>query len=267
MRSLRVGILQLESSTSLEDSIRRLKKFSNKIKEADIVIIPEYSMIDPTDLSSEDLLRISESLEEPGAWLTALKWLAKEKEVCVVGTLFRRVDRKSKVRNSVVLIDAQGEIISYYDKTHLFDALGYRESDKFDAGDRLFKPIRFCGVRIGLAICFELRFPEIFRYEALNGAELIVVPAAWYRGPLKESMLDFLAKARAHENVVFVAVAALSGERFTGGSAIVDPLGFNFMSLGPEPTYAEVTIDLERVQKVREILPLLRLRRSDLYKF
>ncbi len=265
MREIRIGLMQLKATASLEDSIKQLQNFSKRIKYADVVILPEYAMIDPTDLSPSELLNVAEDLERPGRWLKDLINLARRKEICLIGTLFSKEAKSRKARNTAVLINNKGEIVSYYNKTHLFDALGFKESEKFEAGDRLFEPMKFCDIKIGLAICFELRFPEVFRYEALKGAELIAVPAAWYRGPLKESMLKFLSQTRAHENTLFLAVSALSGERFTGGSTLVDPLGFNILDLGPEPKYIEINIDLNRIYEVRRYLPLLKLMRNDLY--
>ncbi len=264
MRELNIGLLQLPASNQLERSLRALDHFSKRIKEADLVIMPEYAMIDPTNLSSEDLLKIAEDIDNPGIWLRSLIRLAKEKGVCLVGTLFRK--GYSKPRNTVVLINNMGEILSYYDKTHLFDAFGYKESEKFEAGNSLFEPKRLCNVNIGLAVCFELRFPEVFRYEALRGAELVAVPAAWYRGPLKEAMLDFLSRSRAHENTIFLTVVALSEGAFTGGSMIVDPLGFTIANAGPSSNYLEINIDLDRLKEVRKSLPLLELRREELYQ-
>ena len=264
MRELNVGLMQLPASSSLEESLKALDHFSKRIKDADLVIMPEYAMVDPTNLHPEDLLKIAEELNNPGVWLRSLMKVAKDKGVCLVGTLFRKGNNKP--RNTVVLINDTGEIISYYDKTHLFDAFGYKESEKFEAGDFLFEPKELCNVNIGLAVCFELRFPEIFRYEALKGAELVAVPSAWYRGPLKEAMLEFLSRSRAHENTVFLAVAALSEGAFTGGSMILDPLGFIVVNAGPHSNYVEMSIDLDRLKEIRKSLPFLQLRRERLYQ-
>ncbi len=83
---------------------------------------------------------------------------------------------------------------------------------------------------------------------------------------MKEESMRFLAQARAHENTVFMVVPILSGKRFTGRSLVVDPMGFVTLDAGPGPTYVEAEVDLDRIREVRKILPLLDLRRPQLYR-
>ena len=264
-RVLRLGILQLAASASKEEAIEGLRAFSRRIREADLLIMPEYAMVDPTDMPPEKLWEQAEDLGEPGPWLREVERLAREHGACVVATVFRRSPEPPRVLNTSLVMDREGRVLGSYDKTHLFDVLGYRESAKIYPGSRLFTPVEACGARLGLAICFEVRYPEIFRAQALQGAELVMVPSAWYTGPLKEESMRFLVQARAHENTVFVAVAILSGARFTGRSLVVDPMGFTLLDAGPEPTYVEIEVDLDRIREVRKILPLLELRRPQLY--
>ena len=122
------------------------------------------------------------------------------------------------------------------------------------------------GARVAVAVCFDLRFPELFRLYALAGAEVVAVPAAWYRGPLKEEMLHVLAKARAVENTVYVAVANQYSDRFTGRSVAADPMGVALVDLGVGERYAEVPLDLDYLEEVRRQIPLLGLRREDVYE-
>ncbi len=265
-RVLRLGILQLAASGSKEEAIEGLHSLSRRIREPDLLVMPEYAMVDPTDMPLEKLWEQAEDLEEPGPWLRAVEKLASEHGSCVVATLFRRSPEPPRVLNTAVVLSPEGRVLGVYDKTHLFDVLGYRESAKIYPGSRLFTPVEACGARLGLAICFEIRYPEIFRAQALQGAELVVVPSAWYAGPMKEESMRFLAQARAHENTVFMTVPILSGKRFTGRSLVVDPMGFVTLDAGPGPTYVEVEADLDRVREVRKILPLLDLRRPQLYR-
>ena len=263
LRDLTLGVIQLAASRSKEEALARLEEFSRRVREADILVMPEYAMMDPTDAPLEALRASAESLQDPGPWLRALEGLAEEHSSCVVATYFEPAP-DGRVYNSAVVISDRGEHIAWYRKTHLFDAYGYRESEKIAPGDRVFEPVEACGARIGLIICFELRVCELARLQALRGAEVLVVPAAWYSGPMKEEALHVLARARAHENTVFVAVAALAGGRFTGRSIIVDPSGVPLMDAGPKPSYVEVRLESWRLEEARRSLPILSLLRRDL---
>ncbi|MCC6032873.1 MAG: nitrilase, partial [Desulfurococcaceae archaeon] len=120
--------------------------------------------------------------------------------------------------------------------------------------------------KIAVAICFDIRFPELFRIYSLNGAELVVIPSAWFKGPLKEETLSFLARARAHENTIYVAVAVQYGDEYTGRSLVVDPWGTQILDLGVGEKYYELDVDIDLVSEVRKKLPVLQLRRTDLYR-
>jgi predicted amidohydrolase len=263
LREAVIGVLQLEASRSKEEALQRLREMAGEVREADILLMPEYAMMDPTDASIEELRRAAESLEEPGPWLREAERLASEHSACVAATFFEPAP-DGRVYNSVALIKPSGGVAGVYRKTHLFDAYGYRESAKIAPGGEVFRPIEACGVRVGVAVCFEIRIPELARAQALQGAELLVYPAAWYAGPLKEETLHALAAARAHENTVYAAVAALAGPRFTGRSALVDPLGVRVAEAGPWPTYMEARLEPWRLERARRTLPLLGLLRPQL---
>jgi len=93
-----------------------------------------------------------------------------------------------------------------------------------------------------------------------------VVPSAWFKGPLKEETLSFLARARAHENTIYVAVAVQYGDEYTGRSLVVDPWGTQILDLGVGEKYYELDLDIDLVSEVRRKLPVLQLRRTDLYR-
>jgi predicted amidohydrolase len=114
--------------------------------------------------------------------------------------------------------------------------------------------------------CYELRFPEIARILAMQGAEVILVPTAWLAGRMKEEHLHVLAKARAIENTVFVAVASQTGRIFTGRSLVVDPFGVSICDAGEEEGLVTAEIDLDRIRRVRKSLPSLGQIRTDVYQ-
>ncbi len=260
MVSVRVALVQFESRRSKVESLNVIRGLVEGYEsKPDLIVFPEYSMLDPTGLSAEFIYDESEDLK--GGWVRFFSDLASTRNSCVVATLFERSRDPPKVYNSVVVLGRDGDILGVYRKTHLFDILGYRESSFIAPGDRLFKPINACGVKLGVAVCFELRYPEVFRVQALRGAEAIVVPAGWYRGPLKEETLRVLAQARSHENVVYTIVAALYGENFTGRSMVVDPFGVVVVDGGVGERVVEAVIDTNLVYKVREKMPLLKLGR------
>ena len=263
MRETVIGILQPEASNSKVEALEKLEKLAGRVGEARLLVMPEYAMLDPTDAPLERLRAEAERLDEPGPWLGMAERLASEHSACVAATFFEPAP-DGRVHNSVAIIKPSGGVAGVYRKTHLFDAYGYRESEKISPGDEVFKPVEACGVRVGLAICFEIRLPELARAQALAGAELLVYPAAWYAGPLKEETLHTLARARAHENTVYVAVAALAGARFTGRSTLVDPLGVQLVDAGPWPGYVEARLEPERLERARRMLPILELLRLDM---
>ena len=259
---LLVSVLQMGASRTKAEALERLKKLTAEAR-GDIIVMPEYAMVDPTDLDPQALYNTSEALD--GSWVSTLRGIAREKGSCVIGTLFERSPEPPKVYNTVVLIDTNGDLVSVYRKTHLFDILGYQESEKILAGEELFEPVELCGVRVGLAICFEIRYPELFRLQAEKGVDMFFIPSAWYAGHLKEETYRVLAQARAHENVSYVVGAVLYGERFTGRSLIVDPYGVVVAEAGIGEKVLEAVLDKRVIMEARSKLPLLKLRRRDLY--
>ncbi len=155
-------------------------------------------------------------------------------------------------------------VAATYRKTYLYDSFGYRESDRLLAGTGEPQVVSCEGLAVGLMTCYDLRFPEFGRALVDNGAEVIVVPAAWVRGPLKEDHWVTLLRARAMENTVYVAAAAQTGRSYCGRSMIVDPMGTAVAALGDEEAVATADLEKQRVTEVRLRNPSLANRRSDL---
>lgn len=265
-RLLRLGLVQIESSKNKYKNFERainIIEYYGKV-EADIIVFPEYFMYKLEDTSPEELYMVSEDLD--GGFVRRYVEIAKEYSSIVIGTLFERTNTRPKVYNSVVMITPNEEVKIVYRKTHLFNAYGYRESDYMLPGTSLSSIENVKNVRIAFSVCFDIRFPEIYRIYALKGAEVIISPSAWYRGPLKEETLRFLAQSRAHENTIYIAIANQTGKNFTGRSMIVDPMGTVLLDLGVHEIYSEYTIDLDYIHEVRNTLPALRLRRTTLYR-
>jgi len=225
---------------------------------ATLVVFPEYAsfFIDPFD---EALREGAEQLDGP--FVTALIALAGRLGLHLVAGVLERAGDGERVHNTVVAVDGRG-IVAVYRKQHLYDAFGMRESDWVAPGP-LDPPQVFevDGVRCGIMTCYDLRFPESARILVDAGADLLLVPAEWVRGPLKEDQWTTLLRARAIENTVFVAAADHPAPLGVGRSSIIDPQGVVLAGLGTGTDVAVAPVDPAAIAHVRRINPALRLRR------
>lgn len=225
---------------------------------ARVVVFPEYSsyFIDPFDES------LAENAQEiDGPFTRALTAFASTYAITIVAGLLERAGDGRRVRNAVVAIDESG-VVARYRKLHLYDAFGQRESDWVEPGE-LGEPETFevDGMRFGLMTCYDLRFPEVGRMLADAGAQAILVPAEWVRGPLKEHHWRTLLHARAIENTLYVAAADHPPPLGVGNSMIVDPQGVGIAAIGTGTDVALAHLDVDAVERVRRVNPSLRLRR------
>lgn len=261
-RKITIGILQIESGKDKLKNLEKLESYTSS-SSADIIITPEYFMYNPSGDPPEKIYESSE--DSDGEFLNHLREIAKKKNANILATLFTKAI-KPKAYNEAVLVSKKGEILLKYKKTHLFDAYGYRESDFLIAGNEPSPIVEIEGVKVSVAICYDIRFPELFRTYALQGAELVLVPSGWYRGDMKEEILHFLGRARAHENTIFLAIANQYGKEFTGRSAVFGPLGEVIYDLGVGEKYREVAIDLSEIELAREKVPVLKQRNPSAYR-
>ena len=227
----------------------------------DLVVLPEATQRDFG--SGESLAEDAEPLDGP--FVRLLGEMAAQAETAVVAGMFEAV-RDGPPANTLVAIDASGRLAATYRKAHLYDAFGFRESDWLSAGEAAAVALDVqCRDgrtrRVGLATCYDLRFPEQFRALADTGADVVLVPAAWLRGPAKEHHWTTLLAARAIENTVYVAGVAKSGSRYCGLTRLVDPMGVVVTGLAEQDGAVVVEVDPERVGSVRETNPSLANRR------
>ena len=237
---------------SKKDNLQRVVSAIDGSESSDLLVFPEYCMGYPNEGMSRAFLK---DLAEPlnGQFVSKVAEISERKHVGVVLPIFEQV--KGAVFNTAIVID-RGEIRGGYRKIHLFDAFGYRESDLFRAGT---EPILF-RVRdlvFGVVICYDIRFPELVKSEVMSGARVVVVPAAWFRGPLKEEQWQMLLMARAHENTSYVIGVGNANDAFVGRSMVVDPLGVKVLDLGSGDRVGYCEIDDRRVSEAREMLPVL----------
>jgi predicted amidohydrolase/alkylhydroperoxidase/carboxymuconolactone decarboxylase family protein YurZ len=190
---------------------------------AELVVLPEL-VASGYVVDEDGLLEVAETAAGDGPVLGAWRRAAAELEIAVIGGFAERDGER--LFNSVAVIDAGGELLGCYRKLHLFGA----EKQRFAPGDSGLPIFEVGGVRVGVLVCYDLRFPESARLLALQGAELIAVPTAWVTGYDCGSASELPAQitgalVQANLNQVFIACADLCGEGFLGRSVIASPYG------------------------------------------
>jgi deaminated glutathione amidase len=227
---------------------------------AGLVVFPEYSSWFVPDLGPA---WGQHAEPESGPFVTGLGRIADDLGVHLVAGLAGVSSQPGKVTNEVVAVAPGAGVVATYRKLHLYDAFGGRESDWIDAGE-LSPPELFdvAGFRVGLQTCYDLRFPEVTRWLVDAGAEVVLMPAEWVRGPLKESHWQTLIAARAIENTVWLAAADHPPKVGVGHSMVVDPMGVRLASVAEDARgVALAWLDRDRLLEVRTTNPSLRLRR------
>jgi len=253
-----VGILQAEYGVNPTENLKITGEILDRgYNMADIVVLPEYSMADVLSLKPEQVYDIAETLED-SVYLSSLSDIALKYSIIIVAHLIEKTSTRPLSRSTTVLIYPSGKIKPVYRKMHLFDAYGYRESDYFVPGESPSQIVELAGVKTAFAICYDIRFPELFRTYALEGAESVIVQAGWVRGPLKEEILEHILITRAHENTIYIILSSHTGEKYTGRSGVFSPYGYRMIDLGSRPGYAEISIDKDSVYDARKLVPVLK---------
>ncbi|MFJ5355620.1 deaminated glutathione amidase [Pectobacterium sp. CHL-2024] len=167
---------------------------------------------------------------------------------------------EGKVWNTLLAL-RNGEIVAQYRKLHLYDAFSVQESENVLAGEEVPPLLSIAGLNVGLMTCYDIRFPELARRLVLDGADVLVLPSAWIKGPLKEAHWELLVRARALENTTYLVAVGECGVKNIGNSMVVDPLGVVVVQAPETPALIYADIDLERLAYARQILPVLANRR------
>jgi deaminated glutathione amidase len=263
---MRIALCQLVSSPKKPDNLDAAIQAIREAKRrgADLALLPEVFMAflhpkDPTPAAE-----VAEPVDGP--FVSALSTEARAQHLYVgCGVWETAPSERDRAFNTTVLVGPDGRLLLSYRKTHLYDAFAFRESDRVVPGHEPPDVVRTPLGTFGLLVCYELRFPELARRAALAGADVLLIPSAWIAGPLKEQHWTTLVAARAIENTVFVAAANQTGNISIGRSMLVDPMGVSIVEAGEEAGVIAGDVDLGRIARVREKLPLLRQRREPLY--
>jgi predicted amidohydrolase len=211
----------------------------------------------------------------PGPLIERLQEKARQHKMIVHGgsIVERHPELPGKFYNTSVLIDGEGEIVARYRKIHLFDVHlnngeKHYESERIVPGDELVTA-SIAGITFGLTICYDLRFPELYRLLALRGAQVLLVPAGFTLHTGRDHW-EVLLRARAIENLCYVVAAAQVGsyppnKQCFGRSMIVDPWGLVLAQAPDVPGVTLAEIDLEAVERARTQIPSLENRRPEVY--
>jgi len=258
---MRIALVQLVSATDSAANRAAVGHWVERIEAAgnrpDLVVFPEGAMHDfgPAD---SDLAAVAEPLDGP--YVAALASAAKRLGATVVSGMFEQVDN-TRPFNTLVVVAPDGDVVASYRKIHLYDSFGYAESDRLSPGEIRPVVVDVAGTPTGLMTCYDLRFPEMARLLVDAGAELLLVPAAWVAGPLKEDHWQVLLRARAIENTVHLAAAAQTGRTYTGHSMLVDPMGVVVAAAGEDEALVSAVVDSQRLSAARTRNPSLLNRR------
>jgi predicted amidohydrolase len=268
---MRAAAIQLNAT---DDTDRNLERADRLVRQAaaagaQLVALPEKWTV----LGTREHMRAgAQTLEGPAiSWARAT---AAELGIdLLAGSMYEHIPGREKGANTSVHVGPDGELKAVYRKIHLFDVevdgAVYAESATEDPGDRIVVSPLAGGGTLGLTVCFDLRFPELYRILALRGADVLAVPAA-FTLPTTRDHWEVLVRARAIENQCFVVAPNQIGDhpgglRSGGRSMIVDPWGLVLAGAPDTETAIVADLDLDRVAAVRRRMPTLARRRPAAY--
>lgn len=272
MNKLRVALCQMMvDDKSKKANILKAKTmiYEAADKGADIIALPEMFNC---PYNNKHFREYAEAYPN-GETLNMISSAAKEKNVFIIGGSIPELDEKGRVFNTSFIFNNRGILIGKHRKVHLFDidiknGIKFKESEVLTSGSEITMVDTPWG-KIGVAICYDIRFPELIRIMALKGVKFVFIPAAFNMttGP---AHWELLFKSRALDNQIFVAgISPARNENYSyiayGNSLIADPWGNITGRLDEKEGILIQDIDLEYIKDIRESLPLLKHRREDLY--
>jgi len=271
-RPIRLALIQYRIRPEWRENIDLVEELLNKAKEAgaELAVLPEMFTL-PYDM---DLVPDRAESIPDGPTCAELSGWAASLGLALVGGSIPEKDEQGRFYNTATLWDQAGKFLAKHRKVHLFDVnlpggVTFQESSVLSPG-RQITVKEVLGLRLGLAVCYDVRFPELFRLMALAGAELVALPGAFNQvsGPAHWEML---LRNRAVENTCYVAgVSGLpldpSGYQAWGHSMLIDPFAEIIVNLGRAEGFAVAEIRPERLADIRARLPVLSQRRPEVYE-
>lgn len=255
-----IAVAQFAPGTDTTSNLATIVEFAERAaaRGATLVVFPEYSSYFSSDMGP-DWVEAAQGID--GEFVTGLRELARRLGIHLVAGILETAE-PTRISNTLVALDPSGETAAVYRKMHLYDAFGQRESDWVVPGP-IEEPQVFAweGFTVGLQTCYDIRFPEVTRRLVDAGADLVLVPSEWVRGPLKEHHWRTLLTARAIENTVYLAAADHAPPIGAGNSMVLDPMGVELVTIGEEKSIAIAELSTDRIASVRRTNPALELRR------
>ncbi len=261
----KVSCIQLRSNDQINKNIKKTKHLILKAvkQKSDLIITPEVSSL--FSLKKKQLLKVCKSMNRD-EYLLEIKRLAKKyKKWILVGSLIIKINKNQLVNRSV-LVDRKGKIRSYYDKIHMYDVKlskkeSYLESKTFVKGKKI-KSFKLPWGKLGFSICYDLRFPNLYRKLAKQGSIFMSIPSAFTETTGKRHWHSLL-KARAIENFSYIFAPAQGGKHYNGRktfghSLIVSPDGKILKELKKKEGIITALVDPKLPNKLRSIIPSLK---------
>lgn len=264
--SLKISVGQFEALEDKQHNLDAITKLAEEAaaERARVLVLPEGAMYHRESASVAEGVANAET--DDGPFVQHIRDLSKKHSLFIAAGMSKTgagADEGVRALNVLLLVDG-GEIVDEYEKIHLYDAFSMKESESVVPGDGLPPVVDIDGVKVGFAICYDLRFPELFRVLADQGAEVIALSAAWVRGVLKEEHWLTLLRARAIENTCYVFASGEASNVSVGRSAIFDPLGAQLGDAGDQKlALITAMAGSDRVRAVREVVPTLNHKRFD----
>jgi predicted amidohydrolase len=269
---MRVAAVQLNSTDQVERNLESAERHVRAAAAdgAELIALPEkWSLLAATEVAAE----LAEPIDGPVV-SAARSWARELGVLLLAGSVAERRPGHERLSNTSLLIDRDGDIVAAYRKIHMFDVdvggVAYRESDGEEPGDEIVLADAD-GLPLGMTVCYDLRFPELYRILAVRGALAVAVPSA-FTAVTGRDHWEPLIRARAIENQAFVIApnqhgAAPPHYESWGHSMIVDPWGAVLAALSEGEGHVCAELDLEAQREVRESLPSLANRREGAYRW
>ncbi|PWG66501.1 nitrilase-related carbon-nitrogen hydrolase [Bifidobacterium callitrichidarum] len=273
---LPVAVAQFTVARESERNLEMIDAFAKDAAAdgARLLVLPEGLIARDGD---DDSFAASHAQPIDGSFVAGLRRISRMRHIVLMGTVHVASSDQKTVRDeagvaceagadqrvsNVFLVIREGEIAAAYRKLHLYDAFAAKESEVVCRGDELPPIVAIDGWHIGVMTCYDVRFPETARSLAVRGADVIVVSAAWVRGPHKEYHWKLLTAARAVENTCYVLACSEVSKRNIGCSRIINPMGEVIVEAGDDTaTIITAKLSHESLESARQILPVLENRR------